>query len=172
MQNYIQQAIRTESKPESIQVNEKYILESLKTLADIGENLDKVKKIVFYNSKKYGNFKENVYDLDTPKTVSDENYIRVFHSLLGLITESAELAEILIKMIENDEYDSVHISEEIGDLYWYIALVLDTIKVSENSVKEANIAKLKARYPEKFTEQNASERNIETEYTEMKKFIS
>ena len=43
-------------------------------------------------------------------------------------------------------------------MFWYIGVALDTLEVSMDEVLTANIDKLKIRYPEKFTENDAQSR--------------
>jgi uncharacterized protein YabN with tetrapyrrole methylase and pyrophosphatase domain len=57
----------------------------------------------------------------------------------------------------------VNLAEEMGDLFWYIAVICDALEVSFEDVMERNIAKLKARYGDKFTEHAATNRNLEEE---------
>jgi NTP pyrophosphatase (non-canonical NTP hydrolase) len=59
--------------------------------------------------------------------------------------------------------DEVNLKEEMGDLFWYLAIMADTLGVSFEEIQERNIEKLKARYGEKFTDEKAINRNLETE---------
>jgi hypothetical protein len=43
-------------------------------------------------------------------------------------------------------------------LLWYIAVVANNLGIDLDSVAYENIAKLQARYPEKYTDQDAIER--------------
>lgn len=103
------------------------------------------------------------------KTKSDLNYINqvdadVLHAALGISTESAELLDaIKKKMFYNKPIDYVNCDEEIGDLLWYIAIYLNAREISFEQVMKQNIAKLKSRYPDKFTSENAINRNVEKE---------
>ena len=61
------------------------------------------------------------------------------------------------------DLDRVNIIEEAGDLLWYLAILFDELGTSFHEVMSSNIAKLRSRYPEKFTSINATKRNIEDE---------
>ncbi len=96
--------------------------------------------------------------------LQDESMIRLLHAGIGLATESAEFLDALNKVIYyGKELDKVNLAEEIGDILWYCAVALDELGVSFEEVMEKNIAKLEARYPEKFTEEKAENRDLEAE---------
>jgi NTP pyrophosphatase (non-canonical NTP hydrolase) len=89
---------------------------------------------------------------------------RVLHAAMGLCTESGELLDALKKnMFYGKELDIVNLQEEVGDLFWYIAMLCDALGVTFEEVWEQNIAKLRARYPEKFTEHHAENRDLQKE---------
>ena len=92
-----------------------------------------------------------------------KSMIRLLHAGMGLTTESAEFLDALKKEIYyGKELDKVNLAEEIGDILWYCAIALSELGVSEEVMKK-NIAKLEARYPEKFTEEKAENRDLEAE---------
>lgn len=87
-----------------------------------------------------------------------------FHMVLGMVTESAELADAYKKhMAYGRNLDLVNIKEELGDLLWYIANMCSEMGWSMGEVMELNIEKLKARFPDKFDAGRANERDLETE---------
>lgn len=57
----------------------------------------------------------------------------------------------------------MNLKEELGDKLWYAALALDELKSTFEETMEANIKKLRARYPNKFTEEDAINRDLEKE---------
>lgn len=96
--------------------------------------------------------------------LQDKSMIRLLHTGMGLATESAEFLDALKKAIYyGKELDKVNLAEEMGDILWYCATALDELGVSFEEVMEKNIAKLEARYPEKFTEEKAENRDLEVE---------
>jgi NTP pyrophosphatase (non-canonical NTP hydrolase) len=93
---------------------------------------------------------------------------RLLHSIIGLITETGELADILKRFLfYGKPIDWVHAAEEIGDNQWYQAVGSEAIReilgFGLAEIMNRNIAKLKERYPNKFTEHDALNRNLESE---------
>ena len=99
------------------------------------------------------------------KRVNTVESIRLLHAVLGLSSEVGEFADQLKKHIfYGKPLDKVNLSEESGDLLWYLALAANVPgMLSINEDMERNIAKLKARYGEKFSEFSASNRNLSVE---------
>jgi len=90
--------------------------------------------------------------------------IRLLHAALGLATEAGEFQDALKKhLFYGKPLDTVNLVEELGDLCWYLAIAMDTLGVPFEEVLTRNIAKLRARYPEKFTEAHALTRDLATE---------
>ncbi len=95
---------------------------------------------------------------------STASNIRLLHSAIGISTEAGELLDSLKKHIYyGKEFDKTNFKEEIGDIFWYIAIACDELGVTIESLMERNIEKLQARYPNKFTSEDAINRNLETE---------
>ncbi|MEE6250861.1 MAG: nucleoside triphosphate pyrophosphohydrolase family protein [Bdellovibrionota bacterium] len=89
---------------------------------------------------------------------------RLLHAGIGLATESGEFLDALKKHVfYGKELDTVNLGEEMGDIFWYCAIIADELGLDFAKVMDTNIAKLKARYGEKFTEQAAQERDLNTE---------
>jgi len=89
---------------------------------------------------------------------------RLLHAGIGLSTEAGEFLDALKKHIfYGKELDRVNLAEEMGDMFWYLAIACDELGVEFESLMERNIAKLKARYGEKFTEERAEKRDLNTE---------
>lgn len=89
---------------------------------------------------------------------------RLLHAGIGLATESGEFLDALKKHVfYGKELDTVNLAEEMGDLFWYCALIADELGVDFADVMSTNIAKLKARYGDKFTEEKAEKRNLSVE---------
>lgn len=100
--------------------------------------------------------------------LNDPTIIRLLHSFMGLTTETGELMDVLKKYIYyGKSMDETNLVEEIGDESWYLAIAIDTLKTTMNEILTMNIEKLKKRYPEKFTEDAAINRNV---VNEMKAF--
>lgn len=91
--------------------------------------------------------------------------LRLLHGAMGLVTESAEFLDVMKKyLFYGKPMDMVNMKEECGDLFWYLAILADEMgEANFTNMLQTNIAKLRARYPEKFTEEAAQVRNLETE---------
>ena len=91
--------------------------------------------------------------------------VRPIHAIFGLITEVGELADVFKRHIfYATPLDLTNVAEEVGDQNWYQAIMLSFAEVEEFAeCQRRNIAKLKKRYPEKFTEQDAVERDLDAE---------
>jgi len=86
--------------------------------------------------------------------------LRATHAVFGLQTEAAEITDLFKKHIfYGKPLDENKVYEEIGDLAWYIALLCDTMGFDLEKLKASNIAKLQARYPNKFSSQDALKRD-------------
>lgn len=85
---------------------------------------------------------------------------RILHVVLGVVSESAEMAKSLTKNIEGEPIDMVNMSEEIGDLNWYAnGIFPDASGISYQKYLETNIVKLAVRYPDKFSSWLALDEN-------------
>lgn len=96
--------------------------------------------------------------------VADPQHARLLHYLLGIHTEGAELADAAKRAIfYGRPLDRVNAIEEVGDLLWYVARLLDLLDSSFGEAMERNIAKLRARYPDGFDEADAVDRDLDAE---------
>lgn len=95
---------------------------------------------------------------------------RLMHAIMGLQTETAELTDQLKKVVMYGKVlDKTNLEEEAGDALWYMALLVDELGLDFESILDKNIAKLKARYGNKFTEDAALNRNLDKERTVLEK---
>lgn len=183
LNKFVQDAIRTEARIPFVTVNRPAFDSITQSLIAIGNLLDMIKKNAFYGKEidplKFQQFvaiaTNNVNNLNdiaaglqtqdvfnTNLEILDVNS-RMFHAIVGMATESVELVEALVKAINGEDIDGVNIKEELGDFNWYEAIAIDTLEVSFEEVLNTVIAKLKARYPDKFTATAAIERDLATE---------
>jgi NTP pyrophosphatase (non-canonical NTP hydrolase) len=89
---------------------------------------------------------------------------RLLHSGIGMATEAGEFLDALKKHIfYGKELDRVNLKEELGDLFWYMAIACDELDIEFEPIMERNIEKLKARYGEKFSETRAEKRDLKRE---------
>ena len=86
------------------------------------------------------------------------------HMLMGMTTEIGELTDCFKKQLAyNKQVDWINVNEEIGDLMFYIASFCRINNLDFEKIIETNIKKLESRYPEKFTEEKAINRNLDAE---------
>ncbi len=101
--------------------------------------------------------------------LKDRRVARLLHAAMGLVTEAGELMDTLKKhLIYGKEIDWVNVQEELGDSQWYTGLAVDVVGeilpgATWEGIWENNIAKLKKRYGDKFTESAALNRDLEGE---------
>lgn len=86
------------------------------------------------------------------------------HMSLGMCTEASEIADVFKKQLAyKKEPDMINVKEEIGDIMWYVVNMCNINGWDLRDILASNIKKLEARYPEKFTEEAAINRNLEKE---------
>jgi len=166
-ENYVDLAIKTESpitdemKNRIIDALPEFIF-LMNQQIELGNKLDKIKKYMYYGKGEYTATSLPKYELSERST--EDTVIRLIHGVIGITTEASELFEALYKhIVDGEPLDLVNISEESGDCYWYQAIISDVIKTPMNKVLQTNLEKLAARYPDKFTEESAINRDLETE---------
>jgi NTP pyrophosphatase (non-canonical NTP hydrolase) len=90
--------------------------------------------------------------------------INVLHAAIGISTESGEILDALKKQIfYSKEVDKVNLAEEVGDVLWYVAMMLRELEMSFEDVMQMNINKLQKRFPDKFETNQALNRDLKTE---------
>jgi NTP pyrophosphatase (non-canonical NTP hydrolase) len=90
--------------------------------------------------------------------------IRLNHGVLGLTGEVGELAAALEKWVYyGQDLDEGNVAEEVGDCLWYLSLVCSALGLSLEDCAAANIRKLKARYPEAYSDERAGVRDLDAE---------
>jgi|SRR5581483_905603 len=87
--------------------------------------------------------------------------IRLNHALLGIMNELGELSSGVLKWIYygTKPLDRPNWKEELGDLMWSVVQACNTLGLDAEEMLEANIRKLKARYPQGFTSAHCAEQN-------------
>lgn len=75
----------------------------------------------------------------------------LINSVMGLCGESGEAIDIVKKWLaQGHELDKEHLAKELGDVAWYLAEAATALNIPLEEIFEANIEKLKKRYPEGF----------------------
>lgn len=113
---------------------------------------------------------ENVLKTESPVTpelvarISDKSNIRLLHAAIGMCTEAGEFIDQLKKAIfYGKPLDKVNLLEETGDIFYYLGIALDELGSDFDTEQRKNIAKLKARYGDKFSSEAAINRDLDTE---------
>lgn len=95
--------------------------------------------------------------------ISPQGY-KLLQAGMGMCTESAEFLDQLKKHhFQGRPLDIPNLKEELGDIMWYVQLGCISLDISLPEVMEKNIQKLRARFPEGYTDEKANNRDLETE---------
>jgi NTP pyrophosphatase (non-canonical NTP hydrolase) len=99
------------------------------------------------------------------RTLIDKGHdMNLLHAAMGISTESGELMDAFKrKIFYGKPLDVVNVKEEIGDIMWYVAILLRELDLDFHELLQLNIDKLRARFPEKFTEHHALNRDLGAE---------
>ena len=83
----------------------------------------------------------------------------LINGVMGLCGESGEAIDIVKKWLaQGHELDKEHLAKELGDIAWYLAETATALVLSLSDIFEANIEKLKKRYPEGFDSEKSVNR--------------
>lgn len=172
-ENYAQHAVRTEritTAPEVIPFETGLpLLVGLKAASELGAQLDRLKRAIFYGQVQ--DMKDILSKLPhcpvkgtLGGVVITPEQKRLLHSAIGLMTEAIEFAETVTEHIfEKRPLDLAHTKEEIGDIFWYSAIPVNLFGWTYADIMSVNIAKLRARYPDKWTQDQALNRDLDAE---------
>lgn len=168
--NYSKLALKTLSPnyyPEKVD-NFVFSIE-VRNAVNAASNLDVCKKSMFYGKD---NTNHTVFTPVTDK--SNSVNADLIHGVIGVLTEAGELAEALLKSLEDGRpIDLVNIGEECGDVLWYIELLAKATGVSRNQMEVANIKKLNKRYPnDEFNAFLADNRDLKIERESLEKDLT
>ncbi len=183
-------ALRTESVPAKLVVNERAFDAMFRTVVGLGLVADMFKRQLYYarsidagqltavatevaTSAKYlarlaaelGTDRLNACIEGEHGAGGDMGLIdmRLLHCALGCFTESGEMFEALQVQYQGGELNKANFGIELGDTNWYQAIGLDALGKTQEEVWEAVIAKLCVRFPEKFDAAQAVTRDLAAE---------
>ena len=75
----------------------------------------------------------------------------LINSVMGLCGESGETIDIVKKWLaQGHELDKERLAKELGDIAWYLAEAATALDMPLEQILQANIDKLKKRYPDGF----------------------
>lgn len=103
-----------------------------------------------------------------PNNSSDAT-IDVLHGSLGVITEAGEVADLLLRAIEDGQRDDVNVFEEAGDMLWYINRMMRGIGKTMRECERGNINKLRGRHGATFSVERDHARNLDSERMQLEK---
>ena len=90
-----------------------------------------------------------------------DNFLNNIHMIFGMSTEIGELTDGFKKdLAYNKLIDWVNVEEELGDILFYIVNFCTINNLDLSKILDQNIAKLQRRFPDKFTEQLAKNRDL------------
>lgn len=151
-------ALSTESVVPEIRANRLQFLAALRAFVAASQVLDQFKRNFYYGEKgafdanKLRHYLEEIhqasFELDVNHILYEPSYeaipvdTRVAHGIMGAGTESGELVEAMIKLI-NGEGDVVNMKEEVGDVHWYLSVLADALGLTTDMCLDAVIKKLK-----------------------------
>lgn len=156
-------------------VSKANFVERLNAAIDAANRLDMVKKTLFYgrdNNLDGALGQMNLRALPhmiggdgTPKLLAEaDSNTNIIHGIIGAFTEAGELLEAMRTAINSGQpFDAVNLKEETGDLFWYLAIIAHECGFTFDDAQHVNIAKLRARFPDKFTEYDANNRDLGVE---------
>jgi NTP pyrophosphatase (non-canonical NTP hydrolase) len=139
---------------------------------DISESVDALKKWMFYGKRPEVVTAEHLSRWAERETIVTRmsgvdqpcDMVDMLHAAIGMVTEAGELLDAVMGAIHDRKpLDLTNIREEIGDSFWYAAIALRAIGSDFDDAQRVNIAKLRARFPEKFTEEKANNRDLSAE---------
>lgn len=166
--NYINEAIQTKSDQfHGELVSATHVIGVVVGCIAYLQELDKIKKALFYGREfehQWGG-SENVEaaQLFAALGGTREQDIDLVHAIIGKATEAGELLEALKLGMDGQALDRTNLMEELGDGQWYDAILANALGFTFEEVQQINIDKLRARFPDKFTEYDAQNRDLGAE---------
>lgn len=86
---------------------------------------------------------------------------RMLDAAAGLAEEAGEILGLVRKhAYQSHELQRDRLTAELGDALWCLAMTAHSAGVSLEQIAAANVAKLRARYPDGFTDAASKERRV------------
>jgi NTP pyrophosphatase (non-canonical NTP hydrolase) len=97
--------------------------------------------------------------IDQPGFEIRGHEIMAVWNALGLAGEAGEVAELVKKgVFHRHSIDRTTLEKEIGDVLWYAAALCTTLGLDLGEIMQANIEKLKVRYPNGYSSLDSQQR--------------
>jgi NTP pyrophosphatase (non-canonical NTP hydrolase) len=120
-----------------------------------------VNELRFAKADKVNTITFSQYQAESARTLpgNPATTLNIFIAAIGLCGESGEVADY-IKKIEGHGHvlNRGKLAEELGDILWYVAALSTYYGIDMGVVAANNVEKLKARYPNGFSQQASRER--------------
>jgi len=129
----------------------------------LDERLDEHKRALFYGDDRAEVLRGSGGEDYLLSQLEDDEW-DLLHAALGLGTEAGEAMEAVKPVIAHgEEPDVENLKEELGDILYYAARLADVLDTTLLEAMQANNRKLKERFPGKFTQEDALERDTDAE---------
>lgn len=152
-----------ELTPEQVHLTETV----LRVAASVGELADMLKKGVYHrhglNMPRFFHQIEQVkmalgyFYLDPDRHGLTDRGTMLVWNALGLVGESGEVVSSVLWYMD-EPVELGDLPKELGDTLWYIAALCSKLGLSLDEVMQANIEKLKKRYPEGYSSEASMQR--------------
>jgi NTP pyrophosphatase (non-canonical NTP hydrolase) len=87
------------------------------------------------------------------------NNVRLLYTLIGLTTEASEAMDVFKKhLFYKRPFDLDHFKSELADSLWNLTMAADIVGCSLEDLMRINTEKLRKRYPNGFTIEDANNR--------------
>ena len=84
---------------------------------------------------------------------------RMIIAALGLAGEAGEFANMVKKLTAHGhDISATELADELGDVLWYLAEAASASGLSLTDIAQQNVDKLRARYPDGFSEERSRNR--------------
>jgi NTP pyrophosphatase (non-canonical NTP hydrolase) len=108
----------------------------------------------------------NEYQADTLRTAQTPEDKNLALAILGLgcAGEAGEVADYLKKVVgHGHELNVETVKKELGDVMWYVSVLADEVGLTLEDIAQANIDKLRKRYPDGFSSERSINRKEDEE---------
>lgn len=94
----------------------------------------------------------NEYQMAAARTINKNLFQeqRLYHALHGMAGEVGEIHSLFQKAFQGHPLDHEHLKKEFGDLLWMLAEGCTAMNWTLEEVAQANLSKLRDRYPDGF----------------------
>jgi NTP pyrophosphatase (non-canonical NTP hydrolase) len=180
-------AMRTESIVDEVECNKLLLSTVLEQFVVVSELLDCLKKQIYYNdSSKLEKMKGTLtskmaYNSNTLCLLATDKDLeintidinsRILHGIIGNGSEAGELVSALLIALNGGELDAVNIAEELADSSWYHAPIYDELGIDWDTSLGQVIEKLRIRFPDKYSDAHAKNRDLDSERKALNKVES